>query len=373
MLNLHVIQARYGDCLLLEYGTAAAPRYLLVDGGPAQVYKRHLKTLLEGAGDRRGELDVLVLSHVDDDHVHGLLDLLNDLQWQRVRERPETISIREVWHNSFSQTLGNDIQSRLHRVLDRAGSARAAMSRSDKTSRDIAQGDELTRSADNLGLHPNERFGGERIITVEGTAQPIHLGNLSLRILGPTQPSLEELRDDWMEWLAEQEERVLVPDPLRAERAARRADTSVPNLSSITFLAQADGKTILFTGDGRADHLLQGLALTGALDSNGNLHVDVLKLPHHGSKYNISEGFVRAVTADRYLISASGRHGHPHKDTLRWIVETARARGRNIEIVATNTTRSLRELMDAYQPPEYCYELTLMPQQQHAMVIQLAA
>ena len=37
MLNLHVVQALYGDCLLLEYGEAEQPHFLLIDGGPDAV------------------------------------------------------------------------------------------------------------------------------------------------------------------------------------------------------------------------------------------------------------------------------------------------------------------------------------------------
>jgi hypothetical protein len=55
------------------------------------------------------------------------------------------------------------------------------------------------------------------------------------------------------------------------------ADNSIPNLSSIMLLAKADGKTILFTGDVRGDHLIQGLNQTGLLDTEGKIHVDVLK------------------------------------------------------------------------------------------------
>ncbi|MGD8969504.1 MAG: hypothetical protein PVI07_18520, partial [Anaerolineae bacterium] len=250
MLNLHVIQARYGDSLILEYGTAAEPRFLLVDGGPNYVYERYLQGVLEGIRDGGGELDLVVLSHVDRDHVTGLLDLTDDLQWQRVREIPETISIGELWHNTFSQTLGGEVSDRLNRVLDRAGSVRSALARSDKTSRDIAQGDELTQAADNLRLpiNPSDRFGPEGIITVERATEPIVLGNLNLRITGPNEENLQELKEDWLDWLEQQEDRVLVPDLGEAERAARSLDTRVPNLSSITFLAEADGKTILFTG-----------------------------------------------------------------------------------------------------------------------------
>jgi hypothetical protein len=374
MLTLHIIQARYGDSLILEYGTSSAPRFLLVDGGPNDVYSHHLKAVLEDIRDDGGELDLVVLSHVDRDHVTGLLDLTNDLQWQRVREVPETISINELWHNSFSGTLGTDVQDRFGRLLNRAGPVRSALAHSSKTSRDIAQGDELTQSANNLGLpiNPSDRFGSERIITVDQATETIVLGNLTLRIVGPTRASLEELEEDWLEWLEQQEDHVLVPDLREAERAARSLDDSVPNLSSIMFLAEADGRTILFTGDGRSDHLKDGLEQAGLLDAEGRLHVNVLKLPHHGSKYNVTADFIETVTADQYVVSASGYHGHPHKDTLRWIVRAARDQARTIEIVATNSTRSLRDLTEEYDPSQYGYRLTVMPEGESEEVLELA-
>jgi hypothetical protein len=48
------------------------------------------------------------------------------------------------------------------------------------------------------------------------------------------------------------------------------ADSSIPNLSSIMFLAEAESKANLFTGDGRGDHLLDGLDDAGLLDAQGS-------------------------------------------------------------------------------------------------------
>jgi beta-lactamase superfamily II metal-dependent hydrolase len=369
MLRLHVLQAGYGDCLVLEYGAQAARRYLLIDGGPKHVYRRHLQSVLRGITNDGSGLDLVVLSHVDDDHVCGMLDLMTDLQWQRARGVAETIAIGELWHNTFSQTLGNDIETRLGRLLDRAGPVRSVMPRTGKTSRDISQGDELTRSASNLGLPMNPRFGPTGIITVEQATQPIILENLALRIIGPTRMNLENLREDWLAWLREQEERILVPDLTQTDRAAKDADTSVPNLSSIMILAEADGRKILLTGDGRSDLLLQGLEQAGLLTSEGRLHVNCLKLPHHGSRHNISKDFLQVVTADQYIVSASGKHGHPHKNTLKWIVQTARDQGRDIKIIATNITRSIRELVSECDPAQYGYQLEVMREGDHELVL----
>jgi len=40
MLTLHIIQAEYGDCLILEYGIQPNPKYILIDGGPQASTRR---------------------------------------------------------------------------------------------------------------------------------------------------------------------------------------------------------------------------------------------------------------------------------------------------------------------------------------------
>ena len=117
MFKLHIVQARYGDCFILEYGTAAAPRYILIDGGPQGVYEENLRPVLQDIADSGGSLDFAILSHVDNDHVLGLLDLLGEIQRQRHSGVPETITVGEIWHNSFGRTLGDDLEARFNRVV----------------------------------------------------------------------------------------------------------------------------------------------------------------------------------------------------------------------------------------------------------------
>ena len=87
IFSLDVRRARKGDCLLLHYGTESAPALVLIDGGPSNVYKPHLKPRLEkiqagsglGAGDPL-PIDLMMVSHVDDDHIHGMLDFTRELR-----------------------------------------------------------------------------------------------------------------------------------------------------------------------------------------------------------------------------------------------------------------------------------------------------
>jgi len=75
VFKLRVVQANFGDCLILEYGTAAAPRFMLIDGGPTDVFSDHLESELKNITAAGGKLDLVAISHVDNDHIVGLLDL----------------------------------------------------------------------------------------------------------------------------------------------------------------------------------------------------------------------------------------------------------------------------------------------------------
>ena len=220
----------------------------------------------------------------------------------------------------------------------------------------IGQGHQLHLLSQVLGLPVNQQFA-EKLVKVNNIHGPIEFGNLSLTVVGPTNDNLEQLREEWNEWIDENEPLSGTGDPFLAEKM----DTSVPNLSSIMLLAEAHGKTMLLTGDGRGDHLLSGLEDQGLLDANGSIHVDLFKLPHHGSNRNVTKDFFRKVTADIYVVSANGKNGNPDLATLIWIIETAREQGRDIEIAATNRTTSTDGLQANYPPDDFGYTLKIMP------------
>jgi hypothetical protein len=43
MIKLHVVQAEYGDSLILESGVGKNSTTILIDGGPYQTFEKHLK------------------------------------------------------------------------------------------------------------------------------------------------------------------------------------------------------------------------------------------------------------------------------------------------------------------------------------------
>jgi len=368
MFTLRAVQAEFGDCLIVEFGSAGQPRYLLVDGGPTGTYAAHLEGELRKISTAGRKLDLAVLSHVDNDHVVGLLDFLTQLRDQRTNNQPETITVEGLWHNSFSRAIdsGGDLASRLRALLAEAGPQ--AMAQTGIAVLGISEGDKLRQDALALGLPINQGFAND-LVCVDDAPAPVTLDNLTVRVVGPTRASLGELEAKWREWLDAHEDAVATGDPL----LAAMADRSVPNLSSIMLLAEADGKRLLLTGDGRGDHLLAGLREAGAVEQDGTIHVDVLKVPHHGSERNATRTFFRTVTADMYVISANGMYGNPDLATLIWIVEAAKEQSRSIDLVLTNRTPSSDKLLEEYPPAEYGYRLKTMPAGDDSISVEISA
>jgi beta-lactamase superfamily II metal-dependent hydrolase len=101
-----------------------------------------------------------------------------------------------------------------------------------------------------------------------------------------------------------------------AKELGNRKKVTTPNLASLMFLAEEQGQKILLTGDGHWEDIIKGLEHHQAFDGNDKLHVDVLKVQHHGAEHNIAKGFCERVTADRYVFCGNGEHANPDLDVL---------------------------------------------------------
>ncbi len=349
LFTLEALQAKHGDSLLLHYGKPNAPRLIVIDGGPAGVYKSSLLPRLTALKETRSPdsalaIRMLMVSHLDDDHINGVLAFLDDLVEKQSDNVESPFNILTLWHNSFDDIVGNESEEMVKALsaavkssgsggavsagvpLSRAGGALAAS---------VPQGREVRNNAKQLALRINDPFGG--IVSAPGKGKKIvTIGDgLKFTVLGPIQNRIEELQ---IEWNAVLEKKGLAKDKEGQALAAAYLDESVFNLSSIVVLAEAGKKKMLLTGDARGDDVLKGLKSSGLLKSSA-LHVDLLKLPHHGSDRNVETDFFRQITADHYVVSADGKHGNPEVSTLQMISE---ARGKEkFTIHLTNREKRL--------------------------------
>ena len=98
-------------------------------------------------------------------------------------------------------------------------------------------------------------------------------------------------------------------------------DTTAPNLSSIVVLAEVSNRKILLTGDPPGDKILEGLELAKLIAKGGGMHVDIIKVPHHGSDRNVDPSFFQRLIADHYVFSGNGEYGNPELETFKMLLE----------------------------------------------------
>ena len=373
-LRLAAYQAAFGDCLLLEARASGWTRRILIDGGPAGTYQAVLRTALEGLAAAGGRIDVAVVSHIDNDHISGMLDLFDDMRARRAdpTPRPPLPAIDRLWHNSFGTAVGDAaLEPAVRAVLHDATGLAAAMPALGRVLRGVGEGDALR--ADALALRiGSQPFTDGRLLADGGRGTMFD--GLAVTVVGPSGKILERLRKEWMAWLAKHPKRIAAGQRSAAAAAAAQgaavaADGSVPNLSSIALLVELGRRSILLTGDARADQVLEGMGEAGVLDAAGRRHVSILKMPHHGSIRNVSPAFLAAVTADTYVISADGRYGNPDYEALVLIVESARRTGRTIEIAMTNETESSERLRASHPPERNGYRVTVLAAGRPALLL----
>lgn len=305
MFTIEMLPAQRGDALWLTYGDPSRPHHVLVDGGPSEsmagvvpVLEKRLR-LLPGETDR---VELLVISHIDADHIQGIVSLLSG---------PDRVPLfRDIWFNGFK-----------HLPADILGAP---------------DGEQLTGLLEPHPARWNREFGGDAVVVPDSGPLPVVTleGGLELTLLSPTPPGLKKLVPKWKR---ECEKAGLIPGkgaevPTAAERddilgwdvdrlasASYERDRAEANGSSIAFIATYEGKSVLCAADAHSEVLEQSLLRLG----EGPHELTAVKVSHHGSRANTSPKFLKAVRAKHWLMSSNGaQFGHPTPEALARIITT---------------------------------------------------
>lgn len=354
-MKIFAFQSEKGDCLLLQGSDGAN---ILADGGMNQSFKTHVLPRLSSVLGSRQILDLVYVSHIDQDHIAGILTLMDALVKWRVfdyqhqsgnthfpqPDLPRPPDIGEIWHNAFSELLGKNADA-IHEQL--AANAAHLYALDTSWAADLAERSTDLVNSQRQAVKLNRRIGSRqlniphnavengKLMMVDQAGYFIELGDLNITIIGPPADALKELRKEWKQWLrsqsgkkalknirdqAKQDEKRLGTNDFdifvrsilaQSEGLGDKNKVTTPNIASLTLLVEEAGKTILMTGDAHSDEILQGLDATGQLDAQGRIFVNVLKVPHHGSEHNMRPDFFKRVIADHYVFCGDGAHGNP--------------------------------------------------------------
>jgi len=303
MFELEMFPARDGDCLVVTWGDATSPKRMLIDGGRESAWAELKKTYKDLPEPQR-TFELLVVTHIDADHIAGVLKMLAD------PNRP--LKFKEVWFNAYHHLVEGDWET-------------------------FGPGQGETLSDLLKARHDvwNSRFGGKAVV-IEGETLPRRtIEGLEITLVSPTRAKLQALAPEWKAWLRSEgldREQTTTEEPpaipvipegyevfgpqLNVNALAavpEREDTTAPNGTSIAFIATFGGKRVLLAAD----------AHPGVLESSirslpeDERKFDLVKISHHGSKANLTRSLLDVFQCDRFAISTDGsRHEHPDPEAI---------------------------------------------------------
>ncbi|MFN0047464.1 MAG: MBL fold metallo-hydrolase [Sphingorhabdus sp.] len=375
-MKLHIFQSDKGDCLLLEGNNGGR---VLCDGGMSSTMQQYVRSELSKLRGQGESIDYAYVSHIDQDHISGVLRLLEDELLWRVYDHnqqsgnpsakprvPRPPAIGGILHNAFRDQVG----ANAGKVTDLLAAA-ADVGLSSTNPRLIELGSEMQNIAlsvpeairvshlasPKILKIPVNRLPGQtkpaKLLMVRARQKPFQVGSMIFTIVGPTADEIEQLRDGWNLYLADPENFNSLKK-LR-EKLEKSADeigqssmtqsewesykgVSVPNIASLMLMVEEGGKRLLLTGDSQQDIIIKGLELTGYLKS-GSCHLDALKVQHHGSENNLDEAFCRKVSADHYIFCGNGEHGNPDPRVIQAIYDSRLGPAGKRALSATSTGR----------------------------------
>lgn len=316
--KIEMLPAKHGDALLVEYGDEKRTRRILIDGGPLTAYPAVEKRLGKiPAGDQAVEL--LVVTHVDTDHIEGIIRML------AMPEQSWPIHIEEVWFNGWRH-----IEEARH-LGGREGEFMSALINYRLNNRWNTR---FNRKAVCCGSLPNDEVkltGGMKVTMISPDSEAL------AALLKDWKGSLEkwdinpgDLAAAWKQLVEATKfhpgaELILGPDDITAKlrKLLKGADPSKANGSSIGFIAEFGEKSCMFLGDAHMKVVCDSLERLG-YSKEKPLRVDAVKVSHHGSKNNITQEFFELVDARHWLFSSNGdSHSHPDKEAVEAVIQGA--------------------------------------------------
>lgn len=345
-IDVEIFPAEYGDALLVRCICGDRSSNILIDGGLRATFDTQIRTRLHrlaGAGEK---LNLVVATHIDNDHIEGLLQLFHE---NGQAASPKIIGIEHVWHNSYRhlhlkgrEPTSDEKQRVLAQAIDPG-------IRSDEIDKAIGarHGSALAVLLRRYGYLWNSHFGGQAALA--GTRQKLG-DHLELEVLSPQQQHLDALAKRWRRQLIAMgvsHEAVLDPEfesafefellrsvdlddePERRISATETLeppspstfieDRSVANGSSIALLLEFYGIRALFLGDAFPSVIASALATKRIPPAQ--FSTDLVKVSHHGSQKSTSPALAYMLRADNFIFSSNGaKFHHPDPATILRIV-----------------------------------------------------
>lgn len=344
--EIEALPANEGDCILVTIEQESL--HILIDGGTAETYRNYLKNRLIQLKNEGGAIDLLIVTHIDNDHIGGVIELLKE---NGSNKDSKIIEIKNIWHNSYRHlqfekkgTLGNSEKKILNTVIA-GGEVSLNCNLNENSPISAMQGTTLAGLIYGGNYCWNEQFEKQAVIN---NGKKYQFGKeCYVSVLKPNISDLENLGKKWkrdlkkIKYSFEFSEDKIFDDAFEyycrcmpidgngynenicsenycteektiQEIAGKKIkmDNSITNRSSISVIIRYRNNKLLFLADNIAADVIKYLG-------QEDMFFSLVKLPHHGSVKNISSDFIKNIETDIYLISTnSEKYNHPDIETL---------------------------------------------------------
>ncbi|MBL0386380.1 MBL fold metallo-hydrolase [Tumebacillus sp. ITR2] len=395
---IEMFPASYGDSFLISCGDSNRTN-LLIDSGFKSTYDDYIRDRLLQLSNNGERLALLVITHIDADHLSGALALLKENEHSSA---PKIIPIDKVWHNSFRHLQWEkdssplELEVREKKALEEV----AAQGYPDELKKEedkqkpisAKQGSSLASLILQGGYSWNVDFAGQAAC-VENQREIEFSSDVKLILLSPTLNKLKNLEEYWkkalynlgykkkitddavfddaFEFLVSREkapavlnvEKNISFSKISLEKLVKEQfteDTSATNGSSISFVMQYMDKRILFLGDSHPSVIEQELR---TLYGEGPIWFDAVKISHHGSSGNTSPALLQLIDSANFFVSTNGmRFKHPELVTLARIVCRESEVKRNL--IFNYETPASVYMDDEQRKEKYNYEVRILSEGQ---------
>lgn len=298
MLNIRLFKALNGDSIVISYGKRKT-YHILIDGGCGKLCYRQLCNFIEELRKGNGKIDLLILTHIDSDHIDGILRLFSKSNF-------DFSLIKEIWFN-----FGKGLQE----ALKIEGVNRDIYLYDNDAKISWQQGDSLEGKIQSTNMYRKSFIKAIDCFL---------LGGAEITILSPSVETLYEFAkketDDSklsakIACMSDYNKEISDLNEIEFEGAV-----SLTNKSSIAFLFEFEGKKLLLLGDAEAATIEKSLLRLGYSREN-RLKVDYCKIAHHASKHNTSKELIEMIDCRDYIISTQRTtQGRPSKECLSRII-----------------------------------------------------
>lgn len=318
MINIRVLKAGQGDCIILTYGNENKSNHIIIDGGMGKECFRQLRDFFNDVNKNNEKIELLILTHFDNDHIDGFIKILED-------KSIDSSVIKKIWFN-YGAELSEYIKAQKQLQLF------------------VGELSKLTSKEQGKDFYEKIQINHIELNPIIKSLDVYEICGAKITILSPSIDQLKVLVNEIGSDIGKAS--TIEHNELSKLTAASKSDysmrvneldlkgyseqgVSVANKSSIAFIFEYEAKTLLFLGDAVSSQIVSALSNLGYSKDNP-LKLDCCKISHHGSSHNTSLELLELLDCENYIISSNWTHNRPSKTCLSRIVVSNSSKQSNL-------------------------------------------